>query len=92
MRHSERTQGFAADPDYWNGAVFAYVGSIQNLKDLKAVTSGMVRSPGSEWGPRAPILSQVQICRPIVEFGLAWILGQGRELIENSKFQKCFVR
>jgi len=31
---SERTQGFAADPDYWKGEVFAYVGSIQNLKDL----------------------------------------------------------
>ena len=31
-----RTQGFAADPDsYWKGEVFAYVGSIQNLKDLK---------------------------------------------------------
>ena len=25
----------AADPDYWKGEVFAYVGSIQNLKDLK---------------------------------------------------------
>ena len=33
--HSERTQGFAADPDYWKGEAFAYVGSIQNLKDLK---------------------------------------------------------
>ena len=30
-----RTQGFAADPDYWKGEVFAYGGSIQNLKDLK---------------------------------------------------------
>ena len=29
------TQGFAADPDYWKGEVFAYIGSIQNLKDLK---------------------------------------------------------
>ena len=36
LLHSERTQGFAADPDsYWKGEVFAYVGSIQNLKDLK---------------------------------------------------------
>ena len=33
--HSERTQGFAADPDYWKGEVFAYVGSIQNLKNPK---------------------------------------------------------
>ena len=33
LLHSERTQGFAADPDYWKGEVFAYVGSIQNLKD-----------------------------------------------------------
>ena len=33
--HSERTQGFAADPDYWKGEVFAYVGLPQNLKDLK---------------------------------------------------------
>ena len=29
-------QGFAADPDYWKGEVFAYVGLPQNLKDLKA--------------------------------------------------------
>ena len=28
-------QGFAADPDYWKGEVFAYVGLPQNLKDLK---------------------------------------------------------
>jgi hypothetical protein len=35
LLHSERTQGFAADPDYWKGEVLAYVGSIQNLKDLK---------------------------------------------------------
>ena len=35
LLHSERTQGFAADPDYWKGGVFAYVGSIQTLKDLK---------------------------------------------------------
>ena len=34
-RSSERTQGFAADPDYWKGEVFAYVGLPQNLKDLK---------------------------------------------------------
>ena len=33
--HSERTQGFAADPDYWKGEVFAYVGLPQNLKDPK---------------------------------------------------------
>ena len=32
----KRTQGFTADPDYWKGEVFVYVGSIQNLKDLKA--------------------------------------------------------
>ena len=28
-------QGFAADPDYWKGEVFAYVGLLQNFKDLK---------------------------------------------------------
>ena len=28
-------QGFAADPDYWKGEVFAYVGLPRNLKDLK---------------------------------------------------------
>ena len=33
---SERTQGFAADPVYVKGEVFAYVGLSQNLKDLKA--------------------------------------------------------
>ena len=33
--HSERVQGFAVDPDYWKGEVFAYVGLPQNLKDLK---------------------------------------------------------
>ena len=32
---SERMQGFAADPDYWKGEVFAYVGLPQSLKDLK---------------------------------------------------------
>ena len=35
--HSERTQGFAADPDYWKGEGCAFVGSIQNLKDLKDI-------------------------------------------------------
>ena len=35
LLHSERVQGFAADPDYWKGEVFAYVGLPQNLKDLK---------------------------------------------------------
>ena len=39
MLHSERTQGFAADPDYWKGEVFAYVGLPQNLKDLNVATS-----------------------------------------------------
>jgi hypothetical protein len=28
-------QGFAADPDYWKGEVFAYVGLPQNLKTLE---------------------------------------------------------
>jgi hypothetical protein len=37
MKH-ERTQGFAADPDYWKGEVFAYVAPSQNLKDLKDET------------------------------------------------------
>jgi len=35
LLHSERTQGFTADPVYAKGEVFVYVGSIQNLKDLK---------------------------------------------------------
>ena len=35
LLHSERTQGFAADPDYWKGEVFAYVGLPKNLQDLK---------------------------------------------------------
>ena len=35
LLHSERTQGFAADPDYWKGEVFAYVGRNQNLKDCR---------------------------------------------------------
>ena len=35
LLQSERTQGFAADPGYWKGEVFAYVGLPQNLKDLK---------------------------------------------------------
>ena len=30
----------AADPDYWKGEVFAYVGLPQNLKDLKNLKSG----------------------------------------------------
>ena len=32
---SERMQGFAADPVYVKGEVFAYVGRIHNLEDLK---------------------------------------------------------
>jgi hypothetical protein len=46
LLHSERTQGFAADPDYWKGEVFAYVGRNQNLKDLKDLhcTAGSSRS------------------------------------------------
>ena len=35
LLQSERTQGFAADPDHWKGEVFAYAGLPQNLKDLK---------------------------------------------------------
>ena len=35
-RQSERMQGFAVDPVYVKGEVFAYVGLPQNLKDLKA--------------------------------------------------------
>ena len=31
-------QGFTVDPVYAKGEVFAYVGSIQNLKDLKDLT------------------------------------------------------
>ena len=32
----ERMQGFAVDPVYAKGEVFAYAGLPQNLKDLKA--------------------------------------------------------
>ena len=35
LLQSERTQGFAADPVYVKGEVFACVGLSQNLKDLK---------------------------------------------------------
>ena len=49
LLQSERTQGFAADPDYWKGEVFAYVGSIQNLKDLKKKTRGFSRDTGNEF-------------------------------------------
>ena len=40
LLHSERTQGFTADPDYWKGELFVYVGRNQNLKDLKDPTRG----------------------------------------------------
>ena len=36
LLQSERMQGFAADPVYVKGEVFAYAGRPQNLKDLKA--------------------------------------------------------
>ena len=36
LLQSGRMQGFAADPVYAKGEVFAYVGLPQNLKDLKA--------------------------------------------------------
>ena len=45
LLHSERTQGFAADPDYWKGEVFAYVGLPQNLKDLKDLTRSCASAP-----------------------------------------------
>ena len=35
IRSTETLQGFAADPVYAKGEVFAYVGLPQNLKDLK---------------------------------------------------------
>ena len=44
LLHSERTQGFAADPDYWKGEVFAYVGRNQSLKDLKDHVDGFQTS------------------------------------------------
>ena len=34
LLQSERMQGFAVDPVYAKGEVFAYVGLPQNLKDL----------------------------------------------------------
>ena len=42
LLHFERTQGFAADPDYWKGKVFAHVGLPQNLKGLKNPRTRMV--------------------------------------------------
>ena len=45
----ERTQGFAADPVYVKGEVFAYVGLSQNLKDLKDVR---VVSGATHYGER----------------------------------------
>ena len=43
LLQSERMQGFAADPVYVKGEVFAYVGLRQNLKDLKDL--GTYRRP-----------------------------------------------
>ena len=34
-------QGFAADPDYWKGEVFACVGLPQDLKDLSGTPSSV---------------------------------------------------
>ena len=42
-----RTQGFTADPDYWKGEVFVYVGRNQNLKDLKDELSADACANGS---------------------------------------------
>ena len=55
LLQSERTQGFAADPDYWKGAVFAYVGLPQNLKDLKGASAagGCAASRSRTAGPGA---------------------------------------
>ena len=39
-------QGFAADPYYWKGGVFAYVGRNQNLKDLKDQQRSPARRDG----------------------------------------------
>jgi len=46
LLHSERTQGFTADPDYWNGEVFVYVGRNQNLKDLEVFLMSQVTCKG----------------------------------------------
>ena len=40
----KKTQDLTADPDYWKGEVFAYVGLPQNLKDLKGFSGSRVRS------------------------------------------------
>ena len=45
LLHSERTQGFTADPDYWKGEVFVNVGRNQNLKDLKETMTRAARLP-----------------------------------------------
>ena len=48
---SERTQGFAAVPVYGQGEVFAYVGSIQNLKDLKGVCANAFPDGDTSYTP-----------------------------------------
>jgi hypothetical protein len=66
LLHSERTQGFAADPDYWKGEVFAYVGLPQNLKDLKAQVYALLLLAKSEG---------------LGETGLAWLVPAVRGIM-----------
>ena len=63
------TQGFAADPVYVKGEVFAYVGLPQNLKDLK--DDGRHTPPS-----RRMALEPVSLCRyrapPVWGFHPTW--------------------
>ena len=57
-------QGFAADPVYAKGEVFAYVGLPQTLKDLKDRDRGLKEhaTPVGRWTIPKPT-SWVQICQ-----------------------------
>ena len=44
--------GFAADPDYWKGEVFAFVGLPQNLKDLKDLKAPIAPPSHQNKGPK----------------------------------------
>ena len=72
LQHSETTQGFAADPDYWKGEVFAYVGSIQNLKDLKdpALTFGQ---PGTILGGESDATKTAWLYRKELHLLKVWM-------------------
>ena len=62
---AERTQGFAADPDYWKGEEFAYVGLPGNLKDLKAIKADLGSVCVSEHGNQLVYLHPPQQNHPL---------------------------